>query len=124
MEYRNIISNPRYRTLWSKSYENELGRLAQGIPGRFKGTDTTFFIDRADIPEDCWKYVTYGRIFVSYRPEKADPNRTRLTVGGDRVNYPGDCGTPTTDILTFKLLLNSTISTPGDRFMNIDIKDF
>ena len=61
---------------------------------------------------------------MRYRTEKANPNRTRLTVGGDRVNYPGDCKTPTTDLLTVNLLLNSKISTPGAHFMTIDIKDF
>ena len=44
--------------------------------------------------------------------------------GGDRVNYPHDCGTPTADLLTVKFLLNSVISTPGDKFVTIDIKDF
>ena len=92
--------------------------------GQVKGTYRILFIDKANIPEDLWKYVTYGPIVVSYRPEKADPNRTRLTVGGDKVNYPGYCGTPTTDLLTVKLLINIIISTPGARFMTIDIKDF
>ena len=31
-------------------------------------------------------------------------------------NYPGDCRTPTADLLTVKLLLNSVISTEGARF--------
>ena len=35
-----------------------------------------------------------------------------------------DCGTATTDLLTIKLLLNSVVSTPGAKFMTIDIKDF
>ena len=48
----------------------------------------------------------------------------RLTVGGYTVNYPGDCGTPTTDILTVKLLISITISTPGAHFMTLYIKDF
>ena len=39
-------------------------------------------------------------------------------------NYPGDCGTPTTDLLTVKLLLNSVISTKGARFMILDISNF
>jgi hypothetical protein len=45
-------------------------------------------------------------------------------VGGDRINYPGDYGTPTKDLLTVKLLLNSIVSTMGAKFMTIDIKDF
>ena len=35
-----------------------------------------------------------------------------------------DNGTPTADLLTVKLLLNSVISTEGARFMGIDIKNF
>ena len=89
-----------------------------------KDTDIIFYIEKINIPADCWKDVTYGRIVVSYRPEKSDPNRTRLTVGGDRVNHPGNCGTPTTDLPTVKLLLNRKIYMPGARFMTMDIKDF
>ena len=107
-----------------KSYRNEVGDLAQGMSGRVKGTNTIFFIDKADIPKNRWKDVTYGRIVVSYRPEKSDPNRTRLAVGGDSVNYPSDCRTPTKDLLTVKLLLNIIIYTVGARFMTIYIKYF
>jgi hypothetical protein len=31
---------------------------------------------------------------------------------------------PTADLLTIKLLINSTISTQGAKFMTMDIKDF
>eukprot|EP00804_Cyclotella_cryptica_P017687 CCRYP_017146-RA/>CCRYP_017146-RA protein AED:0.52 eAED:0.39 QI:0/0/0/1/0/0/3/0/252 len=63
------------------------------------------------VPQDRWKDVTYGRIVANFRPEKEDPYRIRLTVGGNRINYPGDCGTPTADMITVKILLNSVIST-------------
>ena len=39
-------------------------------------------------------------------------------------NYPRDCGTPTTDLLTVKILLNIVISTEGARFMILDILNF
>jgi hypothetical protein len=45
-------------------------------------------------------------------------------VGGDSVHYPGNAGTPTTDLLTIKILINSIISTAGAKFMTMDIKDF
>ncbi len=48
----------------------------------------------------------------------------RLTVGGDRINYPSNCGTPTADMLLFKILLNSILSTKGAKRLIIDIKDF
>ncbi len=58
------------------------------------------------------------------RPQKADPNRTRITIGGNRICYPGDTGTKTGSIETVKLLLNSTISTPDARFACFDISNF
>ena len=45
-------------------------------------------------------------------------------MGGDRTNCPFDCGTPTAELLTIKLLPNSVISTPGAKFMTIDISNF
>ena len=76
------------------------------------------------MPQDGWKYVTYGRIVCDFHPGKAEKNRTWLTVGGDIINYPHDCGTPTADLLTIKLLFNSIISTKGASFMTLDIKNF
>eukprot|EP00804_Cyclotella_cryptica_P013851 CCRYP_018168-RA/>CCRYP_018168-RA protein AED:0.40 eAED:0.40 QI:0/0/0/1/0/0/2/0/444 len=124
MEYRHLIANPKYRDTWTSAYGKELGRLAQGLPGTVAATNTIVFISKADIPSDRWRNVTYGRIVANFRPEKDDPYRIRLTVGGNRINFPGDCGTPTADMLTTKVLLNSVVSTVGARFMTIDIKDF
>jgi hypothetical protein len=59
-----------------------------------------------------------------YRNGKKDKYRSRITIDGNLVNYPGDCGTPTADLLTVKLLLNSVISTPNAKFMTLDLKDF
>jgi hypothetical protein len=44
-------------------------------------------------------------------------------MGGNLVDYPDNCGTPTADLLTVKLLFNSIISTDNAKFMTIDIKD-
>ena len=76
------------------------------------------------MPIDLWRDVTYGRVVVNYRPKKDDLYCTHLTVGVDRVHHPGDCGTPTVDLLTVKLLLNSLISSANAKFMTIDINDF
>ncbi len=43
---------------------------------------------------------------------------------GNLINYPDDCGTPITDLLTVKLMFNSAASTPNAKFMTNDIKDF
>ena len=45
-------------------------------------------------------------------------------MGGNLINVPMDCGTPTASLLTVKLLLNSVISTPGAKFLGLDLKDF
>jgi hypothetical protein len=58
------------------------------------------------------------------RPEKADPNRTRFVAGGDRTNYLYEVATPTAEMLVAKILFNSVISTPGARFMTMDISNF
>ena len=50
MEYRHIMKNPKYRQLYETSYSKELGRLAQGMPGQAEGTNTIYFIDKADVP--------------------------------------------------------------------------
>jgi hypothetical protein len=55
---------------------------------------------------------------------KKDKYRTRITIGGNLVNYPGDCRTPTTKMLMVKLLLNSVISKPNVKFITLNFKDF
>jgi hypothetical protein len=69
--------------------------------------------------------VTYGLITCLIRPKKIDKlNMMRLVAGGDRVHYPYNAGTPTANLLTVKLLINSVILTPGARFFTMDIKNF
>ncbi len=68
--------------------------------------------------------MTYGKFAVDYQENKEEKERVRLTVGGDRINYPNEVATPTADLLTIKLMLNSIISTPNMRWMTVDIKKF
>ncbi len=124
MEMRHLLVNPKYKEVWGKLYTTELGQLVQGIPGVSKGTDTIVFIQREEVPIGQIKDVTYGHVCVNYPPEKDNPNQTRLTVGGDRVNYPSDCSMPTVDMVMVKLHLNSVISTKRARYCTIDLKDF
>ena len=69
------------------------------------------------------KQVTYGRIVCDITPDKQEKHRTRLAVGGDRIFYNYDISTPTAELITVKLLLNSVVSTPNAKFMTIDIKN-
>ena len=70
-----------------------------------------FFIHKSEIPDDRRKDITYGRIVVVVRPQKKEQERTRLTVGGNLIDYPWEVATPTADLTTAKLLFNSVIST-------------
>jgi hypothetical protein len=43
-------------------------------------------------------------------PEKDDPECTRITIGGNRICYPGNVGTNTASLELIKVLLNSVPS--------------
>ena len=124
LNYRQLIRHPDYHADWTRSSANEFGRLANGVGGRIKGTNTIRFIPKAKVPKDRRKDITYGTFVCSVRPEKKEPNRTRFVVGGNKINYPGEVATPTADMLVAKILLNSTISTKNAKFMTMDISNF
>ena len=48
----------------------------------------------------------------------------RLTVGGNLLDYDGDASTPTTDLTTTKVFINSIISTNKARMATTDIENF
>jgi hypothetical protein len=125
LEYCHLIANQTTRSAWQHSYGNEIGWLAQGKPGRNTSTNTIIFIKTNQVPQDIAKDLTYGLITCLIRPEKIEELKwTRLLEGGNRVHYPGDAGTPTANLLTVKLLINSTISTPNAKYMTLDRKSF
>ena len=124
LNYRQLRRDPKYSAEWNRSAANEFGRLANGVGGRVKGTKTIKFIRKRDVPQARLKDVTYGSFLCTICPEKKEKNRTRFTVGGDRINYPGRVETPTADMLVAKLLFNSVISTKGAKFMTADISNF
>ena len=70
------------------------------------------------------KRATYARFVVDVRPEKKDPNRVRITAGGDRLDYFGETSTESASLETAKILLNSVLSTKNAKFMSIDISNF
>ena len=121
LKYRQLLTNPRYKTVWSTSSANEFGRLAQGIGGRVKGTNTIFFVTKQQVPKDRIKDVTYVKFVCELKPNKEEVHRTRMAVGGDKVNYPDNVGTPTTELLLVKTHTNSVISTPNARYMTLEI---
>jgi len=106
---------------WDRAMCHEIGRSFQGY-NEIQGNNTCKFIKFSDVPKD--RKVTYCRIVVADRPRKAEPRRVRVTVGGDKVDYPGETSTKTAELVTCKILINSVLSTPGAKFMCMDLKDF
>ena len=70
-----------------------------------------------------YRVVTYARLVVDFIPQKDNPNRVIITVGGNLINYPGELTTRTSDMTTSKILWNSIISTKGARFMVLYFKN-
>ena len=100
-----------------------MGCLAQGNDYGVKATDTIDFIFKHQVPSTA--KVTYANFVCDHRPLKPEPDRIRLVVGGDKLHYDEDSGSPTTNMLETKILINSVISDAdkGARFMTMDIKD-
>jgi hypothetical protein len=121
MEYMVLMKDPRLQPLWTRGFGNEVGRLFQGIRD-IPGTDTCFLIKLTNIPKD--RKITYGKIVCDYKPHKKEKEQVRLTVGGDRLDYSGDVATSTPDSTTFKILINSTLSTTDAAMMMMDIKNY
>ena len=70
---------------------------------------------------------------ADFRQQKSDPHRICITVGGRKILVDYDIGTPTTDLSTAKVLINSTISTQGawwagfylmNMYLNTNLKDY
>jgi hypothetical protein len=131
LEHRQLRPDPRYKATWDRSYANELGCLCQRIGSgttptskRVAGADTFFLIDYHDIPAHKQKEICHTMVVCEVRPDKDDPNCTRITIGGSRICFPGDVGTNTASLELFNLLLNSVLSRKGARFSTIDLKNF
>ena len=123
MEYCDLLADPTTRDVWLHSAANEFGRLAQGLPdNRVDATNTIFFIPVTKVPRN--KCPTYARFVCSFRPQKPEPYCTRLTVGGNLIDYPGNLSMKVADMTTFKILVNNTLSTPGAKWLGLDVKNY
>jgi hypothetical protein len=97
-----------------RSTANEINRLYN--------TNTTRCIRRSNIPNG--RKVTYGSFVVDIKDHKEEKERTKLTIGGDQIEYPADESAQTTGLTTAKNLINSVISTLGAKFLAIDVNIF
>ena len=86
------------------------------------GTNTIEFIFHKDKPNEIGE--TYTRAVCDIRAHKKETHRTRLTTGRDIIDHLGEVSTPTPDLTTMKLHVNSAISDIKLRYMCMDVKDF
>jgi hypothetical protein len=114
LKHQELIAKLKYKIKWMRSTANEINRLYN--------TNTIRFIHRSDIPKG--RKVTYGSFVVDIKDHKEEKERTRLTIGGDQIEYPGDKSTRTAGLTTAKILINSVISTSNAKFLVIDINTF
>ena len=72
-------------------------------------------------------------MIADFRPQKPNPHRIQITVGGSKISVYYDIGTPTADLSTAKILINSILSTRGAKwdgfdlmnmYLNIDLNDY
>ncbi len=63
-------------------------------------------------------------VVCEVQPDKDNPNRTRITIGGNCICYPGNVGTNTASLELLKLLINSVLLQKGACFRSIDLKNF
>jgi hypothetical protein len=132
LEYSQLSKHPKYQQVWKQSYSNELGWLCQGVgtgnkgprKQRTEGMDTFNIIDYADIPSDQSDEIAYTKVVCEVREQKEDPNRTRITIGGNRICFPGDVGTPTASLDLLKLIIHSVLSRRNANCACFDIKTF
>ena len=87
-----------------------------------EGTNTVFFVPRTAIPYS--RTVTYSQLVASIRSHKTETHSVRVTIGGNRLEFPGNTTTKCASLTTTKCLLNSIISTPRARFLTLDFKTF
>ena len=96
LKYRDLIKCNNYHGLQIDSFAKNLAAFNKGTNNLWH----KLHLLCQQIPNSNNCKVTYGWIVMSYRPQKANPHHTQLTVGGDKVDYPWDASTATAEITT------------------------
>jgi hypothetical protein len=88
--YERLMNDPETAEVWQTAFGKDFGGMAQGDDktGQ-KGTNSVFVMTHKeiDIAKNAGHKWTYARIVVNYRHQKEDPNRIRITVGGNLIIY-------------------------------------
>ena len=121
LTYRSALNGPN-SAHWRQEEGKEICKLID--------TETMHPVLPSDQPPDRRKDTTYYNPQVREKPGIPSDTgldttlrRVRGTIGGDRINYPGDVSARTADMEVVKILLNSVVSTDA-KWLTLDIEDY
>jgi hypothetical protein len=88
--YKRLMNDPATAEVWMTAFGKDFGGMSQGDNKMGQKETNAMFVmlpsDVPNIPKD--RVITYARVVVGHCPQKADPNRIRITAGGNLINYP------------------------------------
>ena len=90
--------------------------------GEIQRTKTCFSIHRNKYP--LGEKFTYSRIICEICSQKKEAHIVWLTLGGDKFTFDRSVFTPKSKLTTSKLHWNSVISTPGAKYLMLDVNNF
>ena len=87
---------------------------------KVEGTCTSFFIPKKKI--QLYKNIAYPYFVIDTCTYKDDLTRIYLTINCNSFNYLEDIRTPTPDMTTTTIILNSPLLAFNTRFITLNIK--
>jgi hypothetical protein len=120
-EYCHLMKMDKHKKCVSTVLPIKLGNFSRAsemspaLTHVFSSPSCLFQLTNAP-PTDTFAAIT--------NPRRKRKHRIRLTVGGNRIDYPGNKSTQMANLTTAKLLINSTISTPGAKCLGINLANF
>ena len=81
-----------------------MGRLTQSNEANVCGADAMDFVNPTYIPP--YQKITYANFVCDYRPLKPEKWRARRVVGGNKLPYYNDTGSPAAKLVKCKILFN------------------
>ena len=114
-KYSDVLLGPD-AALWRFEGDEEIRRL-------ISWSKTMLAIKHTEVPSHK-KAAYYNPQCKIKVKEGVTVRRVRGTIGGDKIEYEGNVTAHTSTIVQLNCLLNSVVSTPGAKFMTVDIADF
>ena len=117
----NLLKGPQCELIWSKALSNAWSQLSHGNIRGVQSRDTITYISQQEFPTGST--VTYATCICDHIPLKTEYWWVRLVIGGDKLDYHPDVGSPAFNLTETKILITSVISDAhkGARFLSMGI---